>query len=175
VIRTERLLLRPFEGQDRDAFATIAADPEVAGPLGGARIQAPEYFDAMREFWARHGNGQLAIVADGALVGRVGLRRQPPEWEHPMQGEVEVGWMLARSAWGKGYATEAARAMLAWGFETLNLPQIWSWTAVGNLRSRAVMSRLGLARVPERDFDTPGAAADDPLRLSLVYVIGRPA
>ncbi|HEX3916944.1 MAG TPA: GNAT family N-acetyltransferase [Caulobacteraceae bacterium] len=175
MIQTERLLLRHWQEADRAAFAAIVADPEVAGPLGGARIQTPEYFEAMRDFWRLHGNGSLAIVANGALVGRVGLRRMPPEWEHPMQGEIEVGWMLARPAWGKGYATEAARAMLAWGFETLDIPEIWSWTSVGNLRSQAVMGRLGLARAPDRDFDTPGAAADDPLRRSLVYVIARPA
>jgi RimJ/RimL family protein N-acetyltransferase len=174
VIRTARLLLRPFEEQDRAPFSAIVADPEVAGPLGGARLQAPGYFDGMRDFWALHGNGQLAIVAEGVLVGRVGLRRQPPEWAHPMQGEYEVGWMLARPAWGQGYATEAARAMLAWGFETLDLPLVWSWTSVGNLRSQAVMGRLGLTRVPARDFDQPGAAADDPLRRSLVYMTRRP-
>jgi RimJ/RimL family protein N-acetyltransferase len=170
VIRTPRLLLRRWEETDRAPFAAIVADPEVAGPLGGARLQAPDYFDAMRAFWAKHGNGSLAIVADGVLVGRIGLRRQPVEWRHPMQGEVEVGWMLARSAWGHGYATEAARAMLAWGFQTLDLRQIWSWTSLANLRSQAVMTRLGLTRVPDRDFDQPGVAEDDPLRRNIVYM-----
>jgi RimJ/RimL family protein N-acetyltransferase len=174
VIRTERLLLRPWTEADRARFAAIVADPEVAGPLGGARIQAPDYFDAMRAFWAEHGYGQIAIAADGVLVGRIGLRRVPAEWNHPMSGLFEVGWMLARPAWGRGYATEAAQAMLAWGFQVLDLPRVWSWTDAANLRSQAVMRRLGLTRAPEHDFAQPGAAPGDPPSRSLVYLLDRP-
>ncbi|HEY3799373.1 MAG TPA: GNAT family N-acetyltransferase [Caulobacteraceae bacterium] len=175
MIETERLTLRPFVEADRADWMAMVTDPEVAEPLGGARIQAPDYFDGVLTFWATYGHGPLALLrrSDGALIGRVGIRRQPPEWAHPMMGEVEVGWMLARPAWGEGYATEAARAALAWGFETLGVPQIFSWTTQVNVRSQAVMRRLGMRRVAERDFLQPGRDADDPLGPHVVFVIGR--
>jgi RimJ/RimL family protein N-acetyltransferase len=179
MIETERLLLRPWRDADRDAFIAIVCDPEVGAWLGGARTpdQAGGDFDRMRAFWSEHGYGQLACEhkAGGALVGRVGVRRQPPEWKHPMVGEVEVGWMLARDAWGHGYATEAAAAVLPWGFETLDTPTIYSWTATTNHRSEAIMRRLGMTRAPDRDFVHPDLADDDPLRAHVVYVLKRPA
>ena len=173
MIETARLVLRPWRETDRAAFAGIVADPEVAGWLGGTRVQDPAYFDAMRAFWTEHGCGALAIErkADRTLVGRVSLRRVPMEWRHPMSGEVEVGWSLARNAWGHGYASEAATAMLPWGFETLNVPTIHSWTAAANHRSQAVMRRIGMTRAPHLDFDQPDTAPDDPMRRHVVYVI----
>jgi RimJ/RimL family protein N-acetyltransferase len=179
MIETERLLLRAWTEADRDAFVAIVRDPEVGEWLGGARspAQADADFDRMRTFWTEHGYGQLACVrkADGALVGRVGVRRQPPEWKHPMIGEVEIGWMLARAAWGHGYATEAASAILPWGFETLATPTIYSWTAATNHRSEAIMRRIGMTRAPDRDFVHPDLAVDDPLRPHVVYVARRSA
>jgi RimJ/RimL family protein N-acetyltransferase len=179
MIETDRLILRPWREADREAFVTIICDPEVGAWLGGARsrAQAGADFDRMRAFWSEHGYGQLAVVrkSDEALVGRVGVRRQPPEWKHPMMGEVEVGWMLARDAWGHGYATEAAAAVLPWGFDALATPTIYSWTAVTNHRSEAIMRRIGMTRAPDRDFEHPDLAADDPLRPHVVYVAKRPA
>jgi RimJ/RimL family protein N-acetyltransferase len=149
----------------------------VGAWLGGARSrsQADGDFDRMRTFWSEHGYGQLAVVrlADAGLVGRVGVRRQPPEWQHPMMGEVEIGWMLARDAWGHGYATEAATAVLSWGFEKLNTPTIYSWTSTSNHRSAAIMRRIGMTRAPDRDFVHPSLAEDDPLRPHVVYVTKR--
>jgi RimJ/RimL family protein N-acetyltransferase len=172
VIETERLFLRPWRLDDRETFARIVADAEVADWLGGARVQAPDYFDAMLAFRDQHGHGSLAITLkpDGAVIGRVGLRRMPPEWNHPMGGEVEVGWLLARDAWGHGYASEAGAAVLAWGFAALRVPEIFSWTAEANRRSQAVMRRVGMVRASSRDFDQPDVAADDPLRRHVVYV-----
>lgn len=177
MIETERLLLRPWRDDDRDAFVAIVCDPEVGAWLGGARThdQALDDFARMRAFWDSRGSGWLAIgrKSDGAVVGRVVCRRQPPEWRHPMAGEVEVGWALARDAWGHGYASEAAAAMLPWGFKTLDTPTIYSWTAAPNSRSEAIMRRIGMSRAPERDFDHPDLAADDPLRSHVVYVVKR--
>ncbi len=177
MIETERLVLRPWRDADREAFVAMIGHPEVGAWLGGARnrAQAEADFDRMRAFWTEHGYGQLAAVCktDQALVGRVGVRRQPPEWKHPMMGEVEVGWMLAHDAWGHGYATEAAAAILPWGFETLDTPTIYSWTSTSNHRSEAIMRRIGMARAPERDFVHPELAADDPLRPHVVYLAKR--
>jgi RimJ/RimL family protein N-acetyltransferase len=178
MIDTERLLLRPWIEADREPFVHLFCDPEVSEWLGGPRTreQALASFAAMPAFWAEHGYGQLAIVgrADGALLGRVGCRRQPPEWKHPMMGEVEIGWLLARGAWGHGYASEAAAAVLPWGFKTLGVATIFSWTARINHRSEAVMRRIGMTRAAERDFEHPDLAADDPLRAHVVYRIERP-
>jgi RimJ/RimL family protein N-acetyltransferase len=176
-IETARLTLRPFAEADRAAFAAIVADPQVAYWLGGARVQDPAYFDNMLTFRDAGGRSALAIVRreDGVLLGRVNLRRLPEAWNHPMSGETEVGWSLARHAWGRGYATEAARAMLDLGFSDPALPTIHAWTSEGNHRSQAVMQRLGMVRALERDFDFPDAAQDDPLRRSLVFAIARSA
>jgi RimJ/RimL family protein N-acetyltransferase len=85
---------------------------------------------------------------------------------------VEIGWRLARSAWGQGYATEAARAALAHGFDTLELPEILAVTTATNLRSQAVMRRIGMTRDPADDFDDPTAPAG-PLRPNVLYRIAR--
>ena len=90
-----------------------------------------------------------------------------------MVGEVEIGWLLAREAWGHGYATEAGAAVLGWGFEALATPEIYSWTSTANHRSEAIMRRIGMQRAPERDFDHPGLAQGDPLRPHLGYLAKR--
>ena len=84
---------------------------------------------------------------------------------------VEVGWRLARDAWGHGYATEGGAASLAWGF--LGLAEIVSFTAPANARSRAVMERLGMIRDPDGDFDHPRIEAGDPLRRQVQYRLSR--
>jgi RimJ/RimL family protein N-acetyltransferase len=92
-----------------------------------------------------------------------------------MMGEVEIGWMLAREAWGHGYASEAAAAVLPWGFEALGVATIFSWTARINHRSEAVMRRIGMTRDAARDFEHPDLAKDDPLRAHMVYRMQRSA
>ncbi|HXQ12567.1 MAG TPA: GNAT family N-acetyltransferase [Caulobacteraceae bacterium] len=177
MIETERLTLRRWVDADREPFVAIVTDPAVGEWLGGARTpaQAITDFNRMRAFWEEHGSGQLAIErkADAALVGRVGCRRQPPEWKHPMVGKVEIGWMLAPDAWGFGYATEAAAATLPLGFAAHDVAEIYSWTARINHRSEAVMRRIGMSRAPEYDFDHPDLPLGDPLRAHVGYVIGR--
>ena len=152
----------------------LVVGAKVGDWLGGAwtRDQATADFDRMLAFWKERGHGQLAVVrkADGDLVGRVGCRRQPIEWEHPMVGRVEIGWLLARGAWGFGYATEAAAAIIPWGFGVFEDDEIYAWTARSNARSEAVMRRIGMERVAELDFEHPQLAADDPLRPHVVYV-----
>ena len=86
---------------------------------------------------------------------------------------VEVGWRLARSAWGHGFASEAAREALRVGFDELGLDEVVSFTPVGNTRSRAVMERLGMAHDPADDFDHPAVPVGDPLRRHVLYRLGR--
>ena len=96
----------------------------------------------------------------------------PVDEDMPFSG-VEVGWRLAREAWGQGYATEAGRACLDFGFDVLGLPEILAVTAAGNHRSRAVMHRLGMTYDPADDFDDPEVPSG-PLRRSVVYRLRRP-
>ena len=124
----------------------------------------------MEESWEKHGIG-FAVAerkADGGFVGAVGLSRvRIPA----MEGMIEVGWRLAREHWGQGYAVEAARAWLGHGFGAMRLGEIMAFTATGNLRSQAVMRRLGMRRDPARDFAHPALPEGHPLRPHLVYAI----
>ena len=87
---------------------------------------------------------------------------------------VEVGWRLAGPAWGRGYATEAARAALEFGFDRAGLEEIVSFTSAGNRRSRAVMERIGMSHDPDDDFDHPGIEPGHPLRRHVLYRVRAP-
>jgi RimJ/RimL family protein N-acetyltransferase len=174
-IRTERLLLREWRDSDRAPYAALNADPEVVEHLGGALDRAAS--DAMIERivarWAADGHGLWAVerLDDGTFIGFVGLAA--PAFEASFTPCVEVGWRLARAAWGHGFATEAAREALRFGFETLGLDEIVSFTVPANGRSRAVMERLGMIRDPADDFDHPNRPPGDPLRRHVLYRLSR--
>ena len=176
MIETERLILRRWRAADRAPYAAMMADPEVGYWLGATLSEAEalaqinrfesEFDPTGKGFWA------IERKADGAFLGAAALvtviEAMPPA------PATEIGWRLARAAWGCGYATEAARALLAHGFEKLGLTEIIAFTAETNLRSQAVMGRLGMARDAARDFDHPAIAADHPLRRHVVYVARAP-
>jgi RimJ/RimL family protein N-acetyltransferase len=174
-IRTERLLLREWRDSDRAPYAALNADPEVVEHLGGALDRAAS--DAMIERivarWAADGHGLWAVerLDFGTFIGFVGLAA--PAFEASFTPCVEVGWRLAREAWGHGFATEAAREALRFGFETLGLDEIVSFTVPANGRSRAVMERLGMIRDPADDFDHPNRPPGDPLRRHVLYRLSR--
>ncbi len=117
----------------------------------------------------RHGFGFWAVEAPNvaALVGMVGLAIPP--FETHFTPCVEIGWRLAREHWGKGYASEAARASLHYGFEQLGLGEIVAFTVPRNVRSRAVMERIGMTRSPADDFDHPSLPEGHPLRRHVLY------
>ena len=121
---------------------------------------------------AERGWGWWAIEerATGRLLGMAGL--DPVDDGLPFHG-IEAGWRLAREAWGQGYATEAGRAVLGYGFESLGLPEILAVTAAGNVRSQAVMRRLGMTHDPADDFDDP-TVPPGPLRRSVLYRLRNP-
>ncbi|MDY0883492.1 GNAT family protein [Dongia soli] len=104
-------------------------------------------------------------------MGFVGLHR--PSFEAPFIPCMEIGWLLAREGWGQGYATGAARATLAYGFTSLDLDEIVSFTVPVNRRSRAVMERLGMSHDPAEDFDHPVLPVGDPLRRHVLYRLTR--
>ena len=141
-LSTPRLTLRAFENSDLDAWAAIVADPEGQRYVGGvmSRVDAWLRLAAYHGHWVLRGYGQWAVVetASGRLLGRAGL------WNPEGWPELEVGWTLARSAWGNGYATEAGRAAIDWGRSELGLTRIASVINPENARSIAVAERLGM-------------------------------
>lgn len=108
---------------------------------------------------------------DGAFLGFTGLSWQ--DFAAPFTPAIEIGWRFARSAWGHGHATEAARATLAFAFETLGLDEVVSFTTVANAASRRVMERIGMVRDPADDFQYPGVPVGHPVRPSVLYRLGR--
>ena len=152
-ICTQRLRLRPWRDSDLDAFADLHADPEVMADLGGpeTREQSAQKFQRYVTAYRAHGYSRFCVeTLVGQFIGYVGVF--PRQLDHSIGRHDEIGWRLARSTWGQGYATEAARAALADAFERHGLSEILSYTAPDNIRSQKVMARLGLQRAPERDF-----------------------
>lgn len=170
-LTTERLLLRPWRDDDLAAFAAMNGDPEVMRffPATLGRAESDELASRIRASLAARGFGNWAVEVPGVIpfAGFVGL--SVPRFDAPFMPCVEIGWRLARACWGKGYATEAARAALAFGFGTLKLAEIVSFTVVANLPSRRVMERLGMRHDPSGDFDHPALADGHPLRRHVLY------
>ncbi len=175
-LRTDRLLLREWRDDDKAPYALLNGDPEVMAhfPSTLTAAQSDEMVERMAAAWGDRGYGLWAVeVRDsGAFVGFVGL--SSPTWETAFTPCVEVGWRLAREAWGHGYAPEAARAAMTWGFAELDLPrdEIVSFTTVANANSRRVMEKLGMRHDPAGDFDHP-LLPDWAGRRHVLYRIGR--
>ena len=169
--RTARLRLRQWTDADLEPFAQLNADPEVVEyfPAALTREASDGLAARARAHLEEHGWGLWAVEVDGRFAGFTGLAR--PSWDRSM---VEVGWRLARWAWGHGYATEAAQEALRVGFDELGLTEIVSFTAAPNERSQAVMRRIGMTRDPAADFDYPGIAEGHPLRRHVLYRISAP-
>ena len=174
-VRTGRLLLRGWQEADRVPFAAMNADPVVMEHFVSTydRARSDAFVDRIRDRWAERGWGLWALerTDTGELIGYTGL--WPAEFDAPFAPAVEVGWRLAARHWGHGFATEAARASLAFGFGTAGLAEIVSFTAVGNERSWRVMERIGLQRDPDGDFDHPAVPVGHPVRPHVLYRLSR--
>ncbi|WP_380778564.1 GNAT family N-acetyltransferase [Sphingomonas sp. R86520] len=177
MIETGRLILRGWREDDVAAHHAMCADPAVMAYLGPAPSLAESGETVARQrkvladyrscFWV------LERRDTGALIGWCGIKPGPVGT--PIDAEPEIGWSLARTEWGQGYAREAADAALAWGWHEMNLPTVWAITVPANTASRALMDRLGMTRVIDGDFDHPKFADDDPRRRHILYRIDRPA
>jgi RimJ/RimL family protein N-acetyltransferase len=172
-IQTRRLHLRLWRDEDLPAFAAINADPEVMEhfPKTLDRAESDAQAARIREHFVRHGFGLWAAEVPGIapFIGFVGL--SIPTFEATFTPCVEVGWRLARQHWGQGYAIEAARASLDYGFGQLGLAEIVSFTVPANRRSQAVMLRIGMSSDPRDDFDHPLLPEGHPLRRHVLYWI----
>ena len=172
---TDRLVLRRWTDADREPFAAINADPDVTQYLRGPmdRAQSDAFVDRIEGSFEQLGYGLWAteLRETGELIGFVGLARQT--FDAPFNPSVEVGWRLARSSWGCGYATEGGLAALGHAFGPLGLTEVVSITTTGNERSQAVMRRLGMTRDPADDFEQPHLPVGHPLRPAVVHRITR--
>ena len=145
-LETQRLLLRPFCASDLDAYARICADPEVMRYIGAGAARSRE--DAWREMafflghWTLRGYGMWAAEDrhSHALVGRIGLHN-PEGWP-----ALEVGWLLDRSRWGEGLATEGGLAAMNYAFDRLDQPHLSSLIQPDNSASIRVAEKLGMTR-----------------------------
>jgi len=169
MIRTERLILRPWQDSDLPLFAVQNADPVTMRFLNGplTREQSDAYAARAMAHLAEHGFGKWAVEAPGVapFIGAVGL--QHIRFEADFTPTVEAAWRLNRAWWGQGYATEAARAAIADGFQRAGLVEIVAITAVENHASRRVMERLGMRYA--YDFDHPLVPPERPIRRHALY------
>ncbi|UCG40594.1 MAG: GNAT family N-acetyltransferase [Acidimicrobiia bacterium] len=173
VFTTERLRLRRWQEGDVAPFAAMSVDPDVMRYFPSFVSQEDtralvQRFDGVFD---EHGFGPWALEHDGEFVGFTGLLVHTfPAHFTPA---VEVGWRLRREAWGRGFATEAAREALRIGFEEHDLDEIVSMTVPANVRSVAVMERLGMTRDRADDFDHPRVEEGSPLRRHVLYRLSR--
>ena len=168
---TARLVLRRWQDADLEPMLALSTDPEVMRhfprPMTAPEVQ--RLAATNNRLLDTHRPGLYAVGRrdDRRFLGFVGLA--VPRFEAHFSPCVEIGWRLARDAWGHGYATEAAVVVLDHAFTDLGLDQVVSFTAVENERSRAVMRRLGMSHDPADDFDHPGVEPGHPLRRHVLY------
>ena len=164
MLRTERLVLRPWRDADLAPCAAMTADPEVMRFFASTRdrAQSDAWVARTQARWEREGFGIWAVEAPGVaeFIGFVGLSRVPADMAF---SGVEVVWTLAATFWRRGYAAEAGRAAMGDGFERVGLREIVANTAVVNLPSQRVMRALGMTRDPAEDFDHPFVPAHSKL------------
>jgi RimJ/RimL family protein N-acetyltransferase len=174
-IETERLILRDWRHEDVDAFHAICSDPVVMETLGPlmSRDEVAATIVRMQKLQNELGHCFWAMERreDNALIGWCGIIRGSEGT--PIHGKLEAGWRMTPSAWGQGFVTEAAIASVDWAFAHRPDDAVWAITTVSNLRSRAVMERLGMAYDPALDFDHPQVAEDSPLLRHVTYRMDR--
>lgn len=181
-LETERLIIREWIDADRPIYAAFNADPDVRRffyPETKTADETDLMVDGMIADLAADGFGFLPIErkSDGAFIGEAGLTRIDALTKSAISGspEIEIGWLLGRDYWGRGYATEAARAWLDHSFGMLGLPELVSLTQAGNLASRRVMEKLGMTRDPADDLEDPTVPVGHWQRPHVLYRIRRPS
>ena len=170
-----RVCLRAWRDEDRDPFAAMNADARVMEFFRSllSRTESDAFVDRIQKHFAEHHFGLWAIEVVGVapFIGFAGLANA--SFRSRFTPCVEVGWRLAFEYWGYGYATEAAKLAIHYGFDEHAFSEIVSYTSTANLRSRAVMERLGMHRDPADDFDYPGLPPEHPLSKHVLYRLRR--
>ncbi len=176
-IKTQRLILRSWRKEDYKPFFALNSDPRVMEYFPSLLTEkesdalAQKITDKIEQqgwgFWA----ASIPGITD--FIGFIGLNPIDEATSLPFAPAVEIGWRLAFEYWGQGYATEGAEACLEYGFLCLDLPEIVSFTAIQNRRSRAVMERLGMKQ--DGEFDHPGLPEGHPLKRHVLYRLSREA
>ena len=154
MIETERLCLIAWTEAERAPYLDMTSDPEVMADYGGPfdSEEANRRFDRQVAAFREDGHGKWALrrKEDGAYLGYCGVN---PLWPTlPPAPGLEIGWRMVRTAWGRGYASEAAGAALKDIFARTDAEEVFAYTGRDNARSQAVMRRLGFRRDPGRDF-----------------------
>ncbi|NEP62793.1 MAG: GNAT family N-acetyltransferase [Symploca sp. SIO2G7] len=171
MLQTQRLLLRDWQPSDLAPLAQMNADAEVMKyfPAILSWQESEALLERIKNHHQVHGFGLWAIEerATGSFMGFIGLN--VPKFQAHFTPAVEVGWRLATAFWGKGYATEGARKAISYGFEVIGLTEIVSFTAQSNLRSIAVMKRLGMTHQEVDNFDHPSLPSGHPLQRHVLY------
>ena len=175
MIETSRLLLRNWKKGDREAFAHMNSDPKVMEFMPG-RLSSAEsdlLADRIEDHFRRHGFGLYAaeLRQEGQFIGFIGL--SVPAFEAHFTPCVEIGWRLAADYWGRGLATEGAKAVVEHAFGVLGLESLVSFTVPANVRSIRVMEKIGMIRDPSEDFDHPNLPEGHPLRRHVLYRLRR--
>ena len=171
VIETPRLHLRRWHDSDREPFALINADPRVMEffPKCLSRRESDAGVDSIQAHFDAHGFGWYAaeLSENNRFIGFIGL--SIPSFDAHFTPCVEIGWRLELQSWGKGLATEGARAVAGYAFHTLQLIELVSMAVAANVRSTRVMEKIGMTRNPADDFDHPSLPAGHPLRRHVLY------
>jgi RimJ/RimL family protein N-acetyltransferase len=175
-LTTPRLLLRPWREDDRDPFRRINADPRVMEfmPTTLDALESDALMQRIQKHVDDHNFGLFAaeLVDEKSFIGFIGL--SVPGFAAHFMPAVEIGWRLASPYWGRGLATEGARAVVEYAFSALQLPALVSFTVPGNLRSRRVMENIGMTHDAADDFDHPNLAEGHPLRRHVLYRLQNP-
>jgi RimJ/RimL family protein N-acetyltransferase len=172
-IVTERLHLRSTCSDDLASVTALGADERVMTSLSGVLTadQCVGWLERQVRQWRVNGLGPFVVEREGVFVGFVGL--SSTDFEAGLVPAVEVAWRIAFDHWGKGYATEAARAVIEDAFERLGLSEVAAVTTPQNTRSRRVMDRLGMVYSPAETFEHPRVPEGSPLRTHVVYRLPR--
>lgn len=180
ILTTDRLLLRTWHAADTPLMAAISSDPLVMEhfPVTQDIVATQAFVNHVNQHYKKFGYALYAVEIKDTqeFIGFVGLNHPPfeiPNFQPKGLPIVEIGWRLSSKQWGKGYATEAAKAILHYAFAELNLREIISFTVADNIKSRRVIEKLGLHHSETDDFNHPKLEENSPLKRHALYRITR--